>query len=109
MTEIIYSGENQELLYKSLPYVYVGIRNSDGKYYIGARMAHMHKRRIISEDFGKIYFTSSERVKHNFNNFYWEIIYIGKNANKVFEFERDLIKEFKPLRILLNTCWSVII
>ncbi len=62
MTEIIYSGENQELLYKSLPYVYVGIRNSDGKYYIGARMAHMHKRRIISEDFGKIYFTSSEEL-----------------------------------------------
>lgn len=54
------------------------------------------------EDLGVFYFTSSKKVKNNFENFDKEIIAYFKDQASAFEFENSLIKEHWGDRLLLN-------
>jgi hypothetical protein len=97
---IKYTGENQELLGKALPYVYVGERRIDGRIYIGARCANVRDNRNVIDDFGIKYFTSSPNVI--FDEFDWEILFIGNDKKDVFEFEGELIDAYLKLGVLIN-------
>ncbi len=97
MTNIIYTGENQQLLNKILPYVYVGTRRVDEKIYIGARCAN---KVPAIDDLGTFYFTSSKNVV--FDEFDWEILYIGNTREEVFEFEGELIDAYLKAGLLVN-------
>jgi hypothetical protein len=97
---IKYTGENNELLNKPLPYVYVGTRRTDGRIYIGARSANVRENRNVIDDFGIKYFTSSNNVI--FDEFDWEILYIGNTKEEVFEFEGELIDAYLRAGVLVN-------
>jgi hypothetical protein len=94
---IKYTGDNQELLNQALPYVYVGIRRTDGKIYIGARCAN---KVPAVDDLGKFYFTSSKNVV--FDEFDWEILFIGNTRDEVFDFEGELIDFYLKSGVLIN-------
>lgn len=97
---IKYTGENQELLNQPLPYVYCGERRSDGRIYIGARSANVRENRNVIDDFGIKYFTSSNNVI--FDEFDWEILYIGNDKEVVFKFEGELIDAYLKAGVLVN-------
>jgi hypothetical protein len=97
---IKYTGENQELLNQPLPYVYVGTRRTDGRIYIGARSKNVRFNRNVIDDFGIKYFTSSNNVI--FDEFDWEILYIGNTKEEVFDFEGELIDAYLRAGVLVN-------
>jgi hypothetical protein len=97
---IKYTGENQELLNQPLPYVYCGERRTDGKIYIGARCKNVRDNRNVIDDFGIKYFTSSPNVI--FDEFDWEILYIGNDNKDVFKFEGELIDAYLKAGVLIN-------
>lgn len=77
---------------KTLPYVYKCTEKDTGRFYIGYRF----KNKVpAKDDFGKIYFTSNDYVKENFNNFDYEIIAEFSNRKEAFAFETKLINETK--------------
>ncbi len=77
---------------KVLPYVYKCTEKNTGKFYIGYRFKNTVPAK---DDFGKIYFTSNDYVKENFNNFDYEIISEFSNRKEAFAFETKLINETK--------------
>lgn len=91
---------NRYMIYKSekvLPYVYMCVEKSSGRFYIGYRHANKFPS---SEDFGKIYFTSNEYVKKNFDLFDHYIVAEFFNKRDALSFESKLIAESRsPLQI----------
>lgn len=63
-----------------------------GRFYIGYRYRNYYPS---SEDFGKVYFTSNDYVRENFNNFDHYIIAEFFNKSAAFKFETQLLRETK--------------
>jgi len=80
-------------------YVYACLHKTTDKLYIGARWAN---KLPPEEDFGIVYFTSSEAVKHKWDEFDSEILFEHKNIWIIQQFERDAINTYKRQGILLN-------
>lgn len=75
---------------KVLPYVYRCIEKNTGRFYIGYRFKN---NLPATEDLGKVYFTSNEYVKKNFDNFDFEIVAEFPDRKTAFAFETKLINE----------------
>ena len=82
-----------------LPYVYKLTNRHTNEFYIGMRSAN---KVPAEEDLGKKYFTSSRRVKANFQDFDLQIIAYFQDWESAFEFENQTIKSFWGDRLLLN-------
>jgi hypothetical protein len=83
-SETIYTSE------KILPYVYICIHKTTEEFYIGYRSAN---KVPSSEDLGKVYFTSSKRVKPIFEEFNFYIIAEFFDSNDAYNHEQTLIKD----------------
>lgn len=75
---------------KILPYVYRLDNPNTGEFYIGGRFSNKVKS---SEDLGTYYFTSSKKIKPNFQNFTITIIAEFFDKHSAYEYEQLLIKE----------------
>ena len=70
----------------------MSVEKKTNRFYIGYRYRNWLPS---SEDFGKIYFTSNNYVKENFDNFDHYIIAEFFDKNSVRKFETELIRETK--------------
>ncbi len=77
---------------KALPYVYKCVEKKTGRFYIGYRYKNYLP---ATEDFGKLYFTSNEYVKNNFEKFKYEILGEFETKKEAFEYEKKMINETK--------------
>lgn len=75
---------------KALPYVYKCIEKETGKFYIGYRYKNYLPAK---DDFGKLYFTSNDYIKNNFEKFTFEILGEFQNKKQAFEYEKKMINE----------------
>lgn len=75
---------------KIMPYVYKCTERKTGRFYIGYR----YKNSLpAKDDFGKVYFTSNDYVKENFNDFDYEILAEFETRKEAFKYETKMIRE----------------
>ena len=79
-------------------YVYKITLISSGQFYFGSRTANVRFRRNPEDDLWKSYFTSSNTIKRlikllGIDAFSYEIIYKSNDAEDIYWFEQNLIKE----------------
>jgi hypothetical protein len=85
-----------------MPYVYIGVHSVTGKIYIGYRERNVFHNLPSSEDFGKIYFTSSPPIKKTFSEFNWTIVAEFFDDQSAYDFEQSLIFENWNNPLLIN-------
>jgi hypothetical protein len=88
---------------RALPYVYMGVHPVTGEFYVGSRTAkditysHLDLRK---------YKTSSQNVKHRFNEFEWSIVAEFFTGNDAYDYEQELIYNTWNNPLSLNeTCY----
>ncbi len=82
-----------------LPYVYIVTNRSTKQFYIGMRSAN---KVVAEQDLGIHYFTSSKKVKENFEKYDITILAYFADQLSAFEFENQIIKENWDSPLLLN-------
>lgn len=81
------------------PYVYLCTHRDTKRFYIGYRRANVVP---ALEDLGTNYYTSSDEVKRNFNEFDYEILSEYDSPLMAFEVEQVLIYENRHNQLLIN-------
>jgi len=84
------------------PYVYLGTHKTTGQFYIGVRYSNQRKNLSPEDDLGKVYYTTSKKVKPIFNEFNWTILAQFISKEDALEFEEFLISENWKNPLLLN-------
>lgn len=86
-----------------LPYVYKLTNKITEEFYIGYRYKNVQLEKYSSDDLGKTYYTSSNRInKHNIHNYEIEIIAEFFNKDDAYDYEQLLIHESWDNPILIN-------
>jgi len=91
---------------KGLPYVYYGLNKETGQFYYGYRERNVYYNLSSSDDLGKLYFTSSRKVKQNFSQFEWTILAEFFDKESAYWFEQELISENWSNPLLINKHFS---